>query len=106
MKFKQLCSSTDMEVETTYIKRRRHISSADPDGHRHLVPAGVPSELHAPACVERNKHIRIKMLSLPDSQILHLTFVLLKMAVLSMTQTVLKPEEHVRLFFKRKQISL
>jgi len=38
-----------MEVETTYIKRRRHISSADPDGHRHLVPAGVPSDLHAPA---------------------------------------------------------
>jgi len=49
MKFKRLCSSADMEVETTYIKKRRHISSAHPDGHRHLVPAGVPSDLHAPA---------------------------------------------------------
>jgi hypothetical protein len=49
MKFKTHCYSNDMEVETTYIKRRRHISSANPDDHRHLVPAGVPSDLHAAA---------------------------------------------------------
>ena len=66
MKFKRLCSSTDMEVETTYIKRKRHISSVVPDGHRHFVPAGVPSDVHEPACVERDRHNRIKMLSLRD----------------------------------------
>jgi hypothetical protein len=77
-----------MGFEETYIKRRRHISSADADGHRHVVPAGVPSVLHAPAAVERDRHIRIKILSLLDSKILHLTLVLLRMTILPMTKNV------------------